>query len=148
MFDEGVEYWYRVNDDTQFATKNWIRDLTSSLRQFDPPNLGVVGPTCKQGNTAILTYDFVHRTHQEVHGYQYTPSIENWWCDDWITRVYGNSRTLKLPKQEVNHMLTGSRYKVASSSQGKSIPGVVLPTELKNGACNIDRWLKARPEFA
>ena len=23
-----------------------------------------------QGNTAILTYDFVHRTHFEVHGYQ------------------------------------------------------------------------------
>ena len=42
MFDEGVEYWYRVNDDTQFVTANWIGDLTAALQGFDPPNLGVV----------------------------------------------------------------------------------------------------------
>eukprot|EP01051_Picozoa_sp_SAG22_P004631 SAG22_NODE_253_length_13622_cov_15.026471_8_plen_225_part_00 len=44
-------------------------------------------------------------------------------------------------------MLTGSRYKVARSKagSGESIPTVVLPAELKNGACAIDRWLKANP---
>ena len=62
----------QVNDDTQFVTSNWVRDLIGQLRLdtalpgastafvsktvpflaserlFDPPNLGVVGPTCKQ----------------------------------------------------------------------------------------------------
>lgn len=54
---------------------------------------------------------------------------------------------LKHPKQEVKHMLTGSRYTVARSraGSGESIPTVVLPAELKNGACAIDRWLKANP---
>ena len=32
----------------------------------------------RQGNTAILTYDFVHRSHWEIFGYQYPPSIHNW----------------------------------------------------------------------
>jgi GT2 family glycosyltransferase len=62
-YDDGASYWYRLNDDTIMVTPNWLKDLPAALAQFKPPNIGIVGPICKQGNTAILTYDFVHRSH-------------------------------------------------------------------------------------
>ena len=70
IYKDGAEYWYRVNDDTEFVTPNWIKDFNVQLAAFDPPNLGAVGPTCRQGNTGIMTYDYVHRTHWEVFQYQ------------------------------------------------------------------------------
>lgn len=143
LFEDGAEYWYRVNDDTTFVTPNWIRDFTNVLAAFDPPNLGAVGPTCKQGNTAIMTYDFVHRTHWIVHNFQYPRVLKNWWCDDWITNTYGKARTLKLPHQEVKHEVTITRYKVyAGDKQGRSVPKDLLPIEYRASACLIDDWLK------
>ena len=68
----------RLNDDTAMVTPNFLIDFTTALAAFSPPNIGIVGPTCRQGNTAILTYDFVHRSHWEIFGYQYPPSIHNW----------------------------------------------------------------------
>jgi hypothetical protein len=70
IYKDGAEYWYRVNDDTEFVTPNWIKDFNAQLAAFDPPNLGAVGPTCRQGNTGIMTYDYVHRTHWDVFQYQ------------------------------------------------------------------------------
>ena len=87
-FEDGAEYWYRVNDDTVLTTVNWVQDFTHALQSFDPPNVGVVGPA-DDANERILTYDFVHRTHWEIFGFQYPRFLRNWWCDDWITYVYG-----------------------------------------------------------
>jgi hypothetical protein len=143
LFEDGAEYWYRVNDDTTFVTTNWIRDFTNVLANFNPPNLGVVAPTCKQGNTGIMTYDFVHRTHWIVHGSQYPRVLKNWWCDDWVSFTYGKARTLKLPGQEVRHHVTITRYKVyAGDKQGRSVPKDLLPVEYKKSACKIDEWLR------
>ena len=107
-----------------------------------------MGPTCRQGNTAILTYDYVHRTHWEVFGFQYPPILKNWWCDDWITRVYGGARTKKLPKQEVKHLISGTRYQVYSKdSSGRSVPKDLLPAEYKKSSCTIDAWLGKNPAY-
>ena len=65
-----------------------------------------------------------------------------------ITKVYGGQRTLKLHKQEVRHMLTGSRYKIYDKDKGKSVPKDVVPHELRQGACAIDRHLSKYPEHA
>lgn len=87
-YEDGAEYWYRVNDDTVLGSKDWIRDFNTALLSFDPPNVGVVGPLDNQ-NDRILTYDYVHRTHWEIFHFQYPPFLRNWYCDDWITYVYG-----------------------------------------------------------
>ncbi len=34
------------------------------LLSFNPPNVGVAGPTCWEGKSSILTHDFTHRSHQ------------------------------------------------------------------------------------
>jgi hypothetical protein len=57
---DGADYVYRINDDTEFVTP-WARMFVRALQELSPMNVGVVGPLCKQGNTRILTHDFVHR---------------------------------------------------------------------------------------
>ena len=84
----GCDYTYRINDDTEL-TGLWTSAFVDTLQGFSPPNVGVVGPTCHEGNTAILTHDFVHRTHHTIFGYRYPPSLTDWWLDDWISNVYG-----------------------------------------------------------
>ena len=112
-FKDGAEYMCRINDDTKFITKNWTSLGIKTLANYEPTNVGVVGPTCRQGNTHIMTHDMVHRTHMEIFNYYYPPVFENWWIDDWITLVYKPNRSIKLKNWEVVHSFKqGTRYTV------------------------------------
>jgi hypothetical protein len=55
----------------------------------------------------------VHRTHLDIFSDYYPPEFDNWWIDDWITKVYGSNRTTKLTDWEVRHHTDkhGTRYK-------------------------------------
>jgi len=110
---DNVEYFYRINDDTVLETKQWTETFISKLKRYDPPNLGVVGPTHAGGNTEILTYDFVHRTHVDVLGFYYPRLFTDWWGDDWVTNVYMPGRTTKLADVTLQHtMKGGQRYAI------------------------------------
>jgi Polysaccharide biosynthesis len=117
-YNEGADYFCRVNDDTEFTTEEWITLAVSVLQNYDPPNVGVVGPKCDEGNNAIMTHDMVHRTHLEIfHGYYYPPSFGNWYLDDWITNVYSSnvlgphfSRSQVLQDWTVRHLVFKTRY--------------------------------------
>ena len=111
----GCDYTYRINDDTEL-TGLWTSAFVDTLQGFSPPNVGVVGPTCHEGNTAILTHDFVHRTHHTIFGYRYPPSLTDWWLDDWISNVYGVGRTRKLEGVVVKHHLQPTSYEVTFSN--------------------------------
>ena len=124
-YDEGAEYLCRVNDDTEFISRNWItRAVNVMQNQFDPPNVGVVGPLCQQGNMAILTHDFVHRTHMDIFQGEYYPkAFKNWYLDNWITSIYSHvtmsddfHRIVIIQDWEVKHHLSDTRYKVHSQS--------------------------------
>jgi hypothetical protein len=101
---DGADYVYRINDDTEFRTP-WASAFTLQLANFNPPNLGVVGPTCKEGNYRILTHDFVHKTHAYVFGVHYPPVLMDWWMDDWISTVYSKDRTRRMSTVLVVHHL-------------------------------------------
>ena len=117
---DNVEYHYRVNDDTRFQTPNWTELFVHQLSLFDPPNVGVVGPRHSGGNTGILTYDFVHRTHVDVLGCYYPRAFTNWWGDDWMTGVYNPGRMRKIDQVRVAHTLgMGRRYKVHHEVRAK-----------------------------
>ena len=112
-YKDGVDYMCRINDDTTFMTKNWTSFGIKTLSNFEPANVGVVGPTCRQGNIHVMTHDMVHRTHLEIFNYYYPPVFENWFLDDWITLVYKPNRSIKLETWEVFHSLKqGTRYTV------------------------------------
>lgn len=111
----GCDYIYRINDDTEFITP-WTTAFVAALAAFSPPNIGVVGPVCHEGNTDILTHDFVHRSHLDIFGTHYPPELTDWWLDDWISLVYGDNRTLKLPQVTVFHHVLTTRYEVTWNS--------------------------------
>lgn len=137
-YDEGCTYFVRVNDDTEFVTDNWTSLGVAALGAFDPPNVGVVGPTCHEGNVAILTHDMTHRTHMDIFkGEYYADEFDNWWLDDWISKVYGEKRTRKLASWTVKHHTSahGTRYEVAHHKQK------LLAREISRGVAKIEKWL-------
>jgi len=108
---DGADYFYRINDDTVFVTPFWAEAFISVISVFNPKNVGVVGPTHDTGNLAILTYDFVHRTHIEVFGFYYPRIFTDWYADDWITGVYAPQHVAKLTNVKVQHQSSlGRRY--------------------------------------
>eukprot|EP00744_Colponema_vietnamica_P007701 GILI01011055.1.p1 GENE.GILI01011055.1~~GILI01011055.1.p1 ORF type:complete len:370 (-),score=53.45 GILI01011055.1:41-1054(-) len=106
----GADYIYRVNDDTAMETSHWAEKFIQTLRSYNPPNIGVVGPRCDQGKTSILTHDCIHRSHWDIFGFHYPPAFENWYCDDWVSHVYGEARTRKLMDVSVFHAIFQTRY--------------------------------------
>ena len=70
-YDDGAEYMVRVNDDSEFVTLDWVSKGVSKLASYNPPNVGMVGPNCLEGNTNIMTHDMVHRTHLDIFEHYY-----------------------------------------------------------------------------
>jgi len=132
----GAEYLVRVNDDTEFISSDWVSKSINVLKQFHPPNIGVVGPTCRQGNTRIMTHDMVHRTHLKIFETYYPAVFHNWFVDDWISTVYGESRTTKMADWEVvHHIELGTRYKPSEDDRR------LLEFQVKLGRARIDVFL-------
>lgn len=136
-YEYGADFIARVNDDSEFITPGWITKSVHRLSQYNPPWVGVVGPTCRQGNTKILTHDFVHRTHIDIFDDYYPDEFDNWWIDDWITYVYGPKRTTKLPDWEMFHHTSkhGQRYEVNQSLKSN------LKTTLRRGVQQIEAFV-------
>jgi lipopolysaccharide biosynthesis glycosyltransferase len=136
-YDDGAEYMVRVNDDTEFLTKGWITQGVEALRGFDPPNVGVVGPTCRQGNTDIMAHDMVHRTHLDIFDHYYPSVFSSWWIDDWITKVYEPGRSVQLKEWEVKHHTGkhGTRYKVQGHEEK------LLAGEVAKGKERVAKWV-------
>jgi hypothetical protein len=140
-YEDGADYLYRVNDDTKFAGA-WAGVAAARLASFSPPNVGVVGPICEEGNARILTHDFTHRTHMDIfNGVYYPPVFTDWWMDDWITRVYEASHRMARGPFRVQHLIgyQGTRYEVDQAH------GRLLARELEAGERVIQEWVQARP---
>lgn len=136
----GCDFLYRINDDTEMLTP-WTSAFVSALASFSPPNIGVVGPTCHQGNTAILTHDFVHRSHIEIFGSHYPVELTDWWLDDWISLVYGDNNTLKHPQVIVHHHAVSTRYEVTWSSMR------LLKTLVEKGNQTLSEFISDKKHF-
>ena len=136
-FNDGAEYLVRINDDSEFVTSDWVSKAVAKLATYDPPNVGMVGPNCREGNTAIMTHDMVHRTHLDIFEHYYPDVFSAWWIDDWISKVYGPQRSTKMMDWTVKHHIHkhGTRYKV-QGHEAKLLKG-----ELKKGAGKIETWL-------
>lgn len=125
-YELGNEYIIRVNDDTEFAGTSWLSEAVTTLKEFNPVNVGVVGPYFEEGNTEILTHDMVHRTHLDIFQEYYPVEFDNWWIDDWISQIYGENNTRKLRGWRVFHHVNeyGQRYEV-NKSQADLLPALV-----------------------
>lgn len=144
-FNGGADYVFRTNDDTSLPSrKDWISIFIQDLRSRQPlPNLGVVGPTCT--NPDVLTHDFTHKTHVNIHGFYYPRSLPTWWADDWMTRVYDGFRVnaplmVKRKDVTVKHHLAKQRYSVNAPSNLSAI----LDFEIKKGKTAILQYVKEK----
>jgi len=108
-----ADYFYRINDDTMMLTGGWTEDFISTLNNYDPALVGVVGPNQHGGSRRDLTYDFVHRTHVDIFGFYYPHVFTDWYADTWITQVYRPNRSTKIRHSHLRHTLRfGQRYRV------------------------------------
>jgi hypothetical protein len=132
----GANYFYRVNDDTEFKG-HWPKLYVRALLSLQPP-YGVIGPSSLGSNDAILTHDFVHRIHMEIFEMNYYPLVlTDWWMDNWISVVYGSQRTfLSKTSAVVHHTYAhGQRYEVDRENERH------LPHAISNGRTKIRNWM-------
>ena len=77
---DGMDYSYRINDDTILGTPGWTEKFINILESMNPPNVGVVGPTHSGGKLDILTYDFTSKIHVDIFGYHYPKLFTDWFA--------------------------------------------------------------------
>jgi hypothetical protein len=88
------DYFFQIGDDVQLLTKKWTSHFIEKLNKHD--NIGIVGPCndrnyygrINSGKKFVIENSFVSRKHLEIFGSFFNPTIKNWFCDDWITRIY------------------------------------------------------------
>lgn len=136
-YEMGADFFYRVNDDTEFRG-HWPKAFTEALMSLPPP-YGVIGPASLTSNLVILTHDFVHRTHMDIFQMDYyPPELPDWWMDNWVSRVYGADRTFYSQDAVVMHhtYAHGQRYEVNRGNQK------YLPITLERGRGLIRSWMQ------
>jgi hypothetical protein len=117
---DNMDYFYRVNDDTILLTMNWSAIFIETLEKFNPPYVGVVGPTITKHrkltgppDRSVLTHDFVHRTHIAIFGFYYPRLFTTWFADNWISYVYTPRNRVMLSDVLANNSeIFGVRYNV------------------------------------
>uniref|UniRef100_A0A6C0C2U0 Glycosyltransferase n=1 Tax=viral metagenome TaxID=1070528 RepID=A0A6C0C2U0_9ZZZZ len=97
-YDDNCDYFFQSGDDIQFLNNDWVSNSIKLLQENN--DIGLTGPLdlgrIKGGNIQsqpggsrfIQTQSFVSRKHMDIFGYYFPPEIKNWFCDDWITKVY------------------------------------------------------------
>jgi hypothetical protein len=118
-YDYGADYIVRVNDDTIFSSEGWLTNAIHVLAKFDPPNVGVVGPTSQGDKSTIMTHDMVSRIHLEIFDTYYPTQFKNYYVDDWISSVYGSSRTRRLDTWKVVHVTSPDSKRYSPSREQK-----------------------------
>ena len=130
-YNENYEYFYQCGDDVCIVDKGWEDVFIAALNKMN--NLGVVGPFDygrflyeKENNVKqkfLLTQSFVSRTHYQIFGFYFDPAIKNWFCDDWITYVYGEIKRLYCDKRlRIQNMGGDPRYTpVGEGDQWKEV---------------------------
>jgi hypothetical protein len=116
------DYFFQIGDDIIIETPGWSKLFIDKLRAHN--NIGVVGPCnmknyngrISSGNPFVIENAFVHRTHLDIFGYFFHPSISNWFCDDWITRIY-KCFFSEIQTSILSHNTMYDRYVVEDKSE-------------------------------
>jgi len=85
---DGNDYFVQCGDDIVFHDNFWLDMCIINLN--DALNIGCCSPQdIRMPN--LMTQSVVSRKHMEIFGYYYPPELTSWFCDNWITDVYGKS---------------------------------------------------------
>ena len=118
-YDDHCDYFYQIGDDVMIMNKGWEDYFVSELKKMN--GVGLVAPFDygrrlweihnNMPQKFIFTQSFVSRKHYEIFGFYFNPRIKNWFCDDWITNLYGKcSRSKYDPKFRIHNKGGPPRY--------------------------------------
>ena len=97
-YEDQCDYFYQCGDDILLQSKKWVSNSIQMLKKHQ--NIGLTGPldigriqtggdTCAPGGYRFIqTQSFVSRKHMELFGFFFPEEIQNWYCDNWITKLY------------------------------------------------------------
>lgn len=117
-YDAGDEYMFQIGDDVILETPGWTETFINKLESHR--NRGVVGPinpvnaALRGGQNLIIENAFVHRSHLELFGSFFHPTIRNWHCDEWLTRVYEGVCSHTFGDIRVRNGCVDKRYAIES----------------------------------
>ena len=83
---EDPDYLFQTGDDVHYESPGWVEKSIDELRARD--NLGVAGPT-DVDNPGLATMPFVSSRHYRIFNFFFHPEFTNWFCDSWVTDIYG-----------------------------------------------------------
>lgn len=125
-FDNNCDYFLQCGDDIEFLNKNWMNKSIKTLIKHN--NFGLTGPmdydrlrTGKNswpgGPRFIQTQNIVSRKHMKLFNFFFPPQIKNWYCDDWITKIYYETQHFYIIKKYIRNIGGAPRYNVIGSLQ-------------------------------
>ena len=122
-YDDGCDYFFQCGDDIVFQEHGWAKNSIAKLNHRH--NIGLTGPLdidrwntgahCRPGGPRFIqTQSFVSRKHMEIFGFYFPPQIKNWYCDDWMTKVYYPELFYQIPNY-VKNSGGAPRYQIVGS---------------------------------
>lgn len=129
-YKDGCQYFFQCGDDILFETKGWVHQSVEALKKHN--NIGLTGPidngrfvdgnpVFKPGGSRFIhTQAFVSRKHMEIFGTFFPEQIKNWFCDDWITKVYYPNHFYIL-KHSLKNVGGEPRYNVETNCPWESL---------------------------
>lgn len=112
------DYLFQIGDDVILEIPGWTEHFIDRLATNS--NIGVVGP-CNVvnynqrkngGRPAVIENSFVSVKHFQIFGYFFHPSIKNWYCDDWISRIYDPYLSEIQLNYTCRNTIVDARYRV------------------------------------
>jgi hypothetical protein len=104
-----ADYLFLMADDLEFTHLNFIQTFIDNLKD---KNVGLAHALDKTNNAGICTHPFVKSSHVKYLGYFYPKEIKNWYCDDWITRLYNKLKIVfKTEEFVLSNKVFQKRYK-------------------------------------
>lgn len=131
-YNDNCEYFYQCGDDIEFLNKGWVTKSVNILKNNN--NIGLTGPlddtwikVCKTFNSYVHTQAFVSRKHMDIFKCFFPIDIKNWYCDNWITKVYfKNNLFYRLNNHKILNKGGKPRYEVIhKKSYGNNIDKLI-----------------------
>lgn len=101
---EHPDYLFQTGDDVHYMDQGWIDASIDELANRN--NVGVAGPT-DVDNPMLATMAFVSSRHYRIFDFFFHPDFRNWFCDSWLTDIYGGR--IKMEKYRCTNWQGGAK---------------------------------------
>tara|TARA_R110000822_G_scaffold203463_1_gene340364 strand:+ start:288 stop:788 length:501 start_codon:yes stop_codon:yes gene_type:complete len=83
--DDGFDYLMVLGDDIELPKDaSWLRVFQKDLKK----NQNIGWSAGWSNNDAIATQFLIHKTHIDIFGFIFPPSLRNWYCDNFLNDIY------------------------------------------------------------